>query len=50
MKSLISLMEKYNVTEFQLLKALRNACSYYLSEDEIEQFILKQVNGSRKNI
>jgi len=42
MKSIKLLKQKYKVSSKQLLKALRNACSYYLCESEIEQFIKKE--------
>jgi len=46
MKSIESLKEKYRVTNKQLLEALRNACSYYLCEDEVEPFILKKCSNN----
>lgn len=48
MKSIKKLKNHYKVTSKELEKALRNCISYYLSEEELEPFILKIKKNYKK--
>ncbi len=40
MKSNEALLKKYKISQHELLTALRNCISHFLSEEELEPFIL----------
>jgi len=48
MKSIQKLQQDYNLTQKQLLIALRNCCSYYLSEEDLKPFLEKIVTTKIK--
>jgi hypothetical protein len=48
MKSISDLKSSYKLTNEQLLIALRNCVSYYLSEDELKVFIKKAKSVTTK--
>lgn len=43
MKSIQRLKQDYRITEKKLLEAMRNCISYYLGEEELKPFIIKEL-------